>query len=103
MITRGTTPTVVLTVEDFSIAPTDEVHVYFSQNGKMRLEKVSPDVILNTEENKIKIPLSQEDTFALKVGELKMQFRLKTSEGTVVGSEPWYEEVDDIDDNDEVL
>ena len=101
MITRGTTPTISLTVTDFELKDTDVIHLYFSQNGKMRLEKVTPDVTING--NEVITTLTQEDTFALKVGEVKMQFRLKTSGGTVIASGEVYDEVNDVDDEDEVI
>lgn len=101
IITRGTTPTVSLTVTDFEIKDNDIVHLYFSQGGKMRFKKVSPEVIID--ENDIRAPLTQEDTFKLKKGEeVKIQFRLK-ADGIVLASSEIFAEVNDVDDEDEVI
>lgn len=101
MITRGTTPTVSLTVTDFELRDTDIIHLYFSQNGKPRVKKVTPEVTVDGD--KIVTTLTQEDTFKLKVGEVKMQFRLKDINGIVRASGEAYDEVDDVDDDDEVI
>lgn len=103
MIWRGTTPTVVLTVSDFELRSTDEIHVYFSKGRKMLLDKETPSVEIDTENSKIIVPLSQEDTFKLKTGEVKIQCRIKLFGGTVLATSEAYEEVSDIDDNDEVI
>ena len=100
-ITRGTTPTVSLTVTDFEIKDTDKIHLYFSQGGKMRFKKVSPEVIIDG--NEVRVTLTQEDTFKLKKGEeVKIKFRLKADE-TVLASGEIFAEVDDVDDEDEVI
>ena len=101
MIIRGTTPTIALTVTDFDLRDTDTIHLYFSQNNKVRLEKVTPDVTVDGD--KVTTTLTQEDTFKLKAGEVKMQFRLKTASGTVLASSEAYDEVGDVDDKDEVI
>lgn len=100
-IIRGTTPTVALTVTDFELRETDTIHLYFSQNNKQRLEKVTPDV--KVDGNQVVTTLTQEETFALKKGEVKMQFRLKTEGGVVMASGEAYDEVFDVDDKDEVI
>ena len=101
-ITRGTTPTISLTVEDFELYDTDEIHLYFSQGGKMRFKKVSPEVII--EGNTIRTELTQEETYKLKKGEeVKMQFKVKRADEKILPSGETYCEVDDIDDNDEVI
>lgn len=102
VITRGTTPTVSLTVTDFELYDTDEIHLYFSQGGKMRLKKVTPEVII--EGNTIRTELTQEETYKLKKGEeVKIQFRLKRLDGKILPSEETYADVADIDDDDEVI
>lgn len=101
MITRGTTPTVRLNVTDFELKDTDEIYLYFSQDKKMRCKKVTPDVIV--EGTTVKATLTQEDTFKLKKGKVKIQFRLKTASGTVLASSVVYDQVVDVEDEDEVI
>ena len=101
VITKGTTPTINLTVTDFEIQDTDEIHLYFSQRDRMIFKKVTPDVIING--NTVSTILTQEDTFKLKKGEVKMQFRLKSPSGTIMASSEVYAEVKDVDDDDEVI
>lgn len=102
-ITRGTTPTVSLTVKDFEIYDTDVIHLYFSQNDRMRFKKVSGEGV-TVEGNVVKATLTQEDTFCLKKGEqVKIQFRLKRADGGILPSGVIYADVDDVDDNDEVI
>ena len=101
VITKGTTPTISLTVTDFELKDTDEIHLYFSQKNKMKFKKVTPDVIVDG--NTIRTTLTQEDTFNLKKGEVKMQFRLKAQGGTVLASGEVFGEVKEVDDDDEVI
>jgi len=101
MITKGTTPTVALTVTDFELKDTDTIHLYFSQDKKMRFKKVTPDVIVDG--NTVKTTLTQEETFKLKKGKVKIQFRLKTASGTVLASGIAYDQVVDVEDEDEVI
>ena len=101
MITRGTTPTVVLTVTDFELKGTDIIHLYFSQDKKMRFKKVTPDVTVDG--SKVMTTLTQEETFKLKKGKVKIQFRLKTAGGTVLASGETYDQVVDVEDEDEVI
>ena len=70
----------------------------------MLLHKHPQEIIIDPELSAIFIKLSQEDTFALRTGEVELRFRMKVTDGTVFGSEnPVYFEVDDIDDEDEVI
>ena len=101
VITKGTTPTISMMVTDFEIQDTDEIHLYFSQKNKMVFKKATPDVTIHG--NTIRTILTQEDTFKLKKGEVKMQFRLKTQSGTIFASGEVYAEVKDVDDDDEVI
>lgn len=100
-ITRGTTPTISLTLKDFEMEATDQIHLYFSQKKKMRFKKVTPDV--KFEDGKIITTLTQEETFKLKTGEVKMRFRFITEDGVVRASGSAFAEVDDVDDEDEVI
>lgn len=101
IITRGTTPTVSLTVTNFELKDTDIIHLYFSQKNKMKFKKVSPDVIVAG--NIVSTELTQDDTFLLKKGEkCKIQFRVKSGE-TVRASGEIFAEVKDVDDDDEVI
>lgn len=101
MIIRGTTPTISLTVTDFELKDTDIIHLYFSQDKKMRFKKVTPDVIVDG--SNVRATLTQEETFKLKKGKVKIQFRLKTASGTVLASGETYEQVKDVEDEDEVI
>ena len=102
-ITRGTTPTVSLTVTDYEIKATDSIYMYFSQDDKMRFKKVSPEEV-KVEGNVVRAMLTQEDTFKLKKDKkVKIRFRLKTESGIVTASGEIYADVDDVDDNDEVI
>ena len=51
----------------------------------------------------VKTTLTQEDTFKLKKGKVKIQFRLKTASGTVLASSETYDQVKDVEDEDEVI
>ena len=102
-ITMGTTPTIGLTVKDFEIAEDDQIHLYFSQKGKMRFKKVTPDV--QFENGRIITTLTQEDTFKLnaKAGEVKMRFRIINKSGTVYASGEAFADIDDVEDENEVI
>lgn len=102
-ITRGTTPTVSLRVTDYEVQDTDVIHVYFSQNDRMRMKKVSPDGVV-VDGNIIRVTLTQEDTYALKKDEkVKIRFKLKRPDGVILASGETFADIDDVDDNDEVI
>ena len=108
VITRGTTPTVSLTVKDFEVSASDEIHLYFSQKNKMRFKKTSTDNEITVEETaegiKVITTLTQEDTFMLKKGDVKLQFRVKLNgDGPVLASGEVHADVQDVDDDDEVI
>ena len=102
-ITIGTTPIIRLTVKDFEVKDDDQIHLYFSQKGKMKFKKITPEVIY--EDGKIITTLTQEDTFKLnaKAGEVKMRFRLITKDGIVRASGEAFAEIDDVEDENEVI
>ena len=73
----------------------------FLKRKKMRLKKVTPDVVFK--DGKIITELTQEDTFKLKEGDVKMRFRLISKSGVVLASGEAFAEVDDVEDEDEVI
>lgn len=85
-IIRGTTPRITIRVKnDIDLHILTEVWVYISQQNKVKVDKTIDDVSFNYEENKIYVPLTQENTLALKSGEALIQVRALTNGEDALG------------------
>ena len=84
---RGTTPRITAKIKnDIDLHTLVEVWVYISQQNKVKVDKTIDDIIFNYEQHKILVPLTQEDTLALKAGqEALIQIRALTSNDTALG------------------
>ena len=84
---RGTTPTIILHVtnEDFNMENISECHVTI-QNDNGTNKKVFENPTIDVEEKTISVPLSQEDTFSFKYGNINIQARVKLISGSVIAS-----------------
>ena len=86
-LTRGTTPTIGLNIKDeLDLSLVTEVWVYFSQQNKVKIDKTIDDVTIDTENNKITLTLTQEDTLGLKSGDAIFQMRMLLQDGTALAS-----------------
>ena len=88
IMVRGTTPTNTFKLPFYmEIADISEIYVSYSQNGKIKIEKSIGDLIIKYEENLVIVcVLTQEDTLKLSEGKVKIQIRLKTSDGVAMAS-----------------
>lgn len=86
-IIRGTTPVITANVKnDIDLHTLVNVWVYISQQNKTKVDKTFDDIMFNYEQNKILVPLTQEDTLALKAGqEALIQIRALTNNDTALG------------------
>lgn len=83
---RGTTPRITVKVKnDIDLHILTEVWVYISQQNKVKVDKTIDDVSFNYEENKIYVPLTQDDTLALKKGDALIQVRALTNGEDALG------------------
>lgn len=80
---RGTTPTNVYNV-DADLTSASAIYITYQQGGKTIFEKELSDITV--EETKLTVSLTQEDTLALKEGEVRIQIRAKFPDGQVVAS-----------------
>ncbi len=80
---RGTTPTIVVTVTGCDLGMFEKVYFTFLQNGNSIIKKTEDLVI---EGNSVTIKLTQEETLSLQTGDVQLQMRAATAEGTAVAS-----------------
>lgn len=84
---RGTTPTIVITVQtEIDLHQVSEVWIYISQQNKVRVDKQLVDVTFNYEQRIMSVTLNQDDTLALKEGEALFQIRLLLVDGTALAT-----------------
>ena len=86
-IIRGTTPTIVITItNEMDLTTIQKVWIYISQQNKVKVDKLFSDVIIDAENKKILVKLTQEDTLALKSGDALFQIRLLLTDGTALAT-----------------
>lgn len=82
---RGTTPTHEFTIP-FDVSLIDDLRISYEQLGEVKLEKSKKDCVL--EGNTIAFTLTQEETLLfLTHANVKLQVRVKTTDGNVLTSE----------------
>ena len=79
-MTRGTTPTITLTLETMDLTSLKSVYVTFCQSGKM-LTKQSGDEGVDITEHTVSVSLSQEETLRFTPGTVEVQLRGLTNGG----------------------
>lgn len=85
--TRGTTPTIEITVKnEIDFSQVLQVWVYISQMNKVKVDKEITDVTFDQPNNKMTVTLSQEDTLALKAGDALFQIRLLLQDETALAT-----------------
>lgn len=82
-MTRGTTPSYIITIKDLDDLAGNHVEVDIKQ-GAALLQFEDDDVIID--ENTIKITLTQEQTLTLSAGSAKLQVRGIRQDGTAWAS-----------------
>lgn len=81
MISRGTTPTLELTINDESIDLTEMDHVYVTlQNGKNILTK--QDTELTISEHAVEVYLTQAETLAMSSNSTEVQLNWTFDDGS---------------------
>lgn len=91
---RGTTPRLDFYLP-FDVSALTEAYVTFAQNGETVFEKTLDEC--ETEQNKISVKLTQEETLMLHVGStVEIQIRAKTGNGDALASNIMRESADRI-------
>ena len=87
-IIRGTTPTIVITItNEMDLTTISEVWVFISQQNKVKVDKLLPDVQIDTENRKLSVKLEQEDTLNLKANyDTMFQIRMLLNDGTALAT-----------------
>lgn len=80
---RGTTPTIMVTVTGCDMGMFEKVYFTLLQNGNTIIKKTE-DLILDG--NSVTMRLTQEETLSLQTGDVQIQMRAVTAEGTAVAS-----------------
>lgn len=81
---RGTTPTIVITVTGCDMGLFDRVYIAIQQNGNTIVKKMED---VRIEGNTVTLTLTQEETLSLQTGDVQIQMRARTGDGTAVASE----------------
>lgn len=80
---RGTTPTLILSLPVAASTLTSG-YITFARDGQVLLEKTLDDC--TAQDMTLRLPLSQEDTLALRSGMVKLQLRALNASGQAVAS-----------------
>lgn len=83
-MTRGTTPTNTFAV-DVDLREASVIYITYSQWGKTVIEKTISDITV--EEKTLEVELTQEETLALKGGNVEIQIRARFPEGLALASQ----------------
>ncbi len=85
---RSTTPTVRLNVknQDFDMSQIRVCHVTMESENKLN-KLVIEDPIIDVEHRRIQFRLTQEQTLGFNVGNIKIQVKIKLTNGSVISSQ----------------
>lgn len=78
---RGTTPVLAIKVKDADVNDFGSIYVTFEQGDK-ELTKTNADITVDTENNVINVPFTQEDTLFFDKGMVETQIRCLLKDGT---------------------
>lgn len=90
---RGTTPTIVLTVDKISEIEISQLYLSLRQFGNT-IEKTLKDVELKG--NVLYCTLTQEETLSLMKGKVELQIRIKSKSNVAYATNKIYVDVEDI-------
>jgi hypothetical protein len=95
---RGTTPTLKLTIDGISLDLLDKIYVTIEQRGVIELTKTNEDLEIDTENNLIKMRLTEKETFKLHAGNVPMgiQIRATTHDGNAIATTKAMMSIDDV-------
>ncbi|MBE5922046.1 MAG: hypothetical protein E7269_04750 [Lachnospiraceae bacterium] len=85
---RGTTPTHKFTLCNVSLSTLENVRICYTQDDDDILIKTLSDC-MKENDNMLSIKLTQEETNIFRVGECKLQLRVKTLGGQVLSSKQY--------------
>ena len=93
---RGTTPTLTIAVTGIDVSDLKTIKVTFEQRGKI-VTKETADVSVDTENNAISVPFTQEDTLFFGEGFINVQIRGLLADGvTAIASKIKQVSMEDI-------
>lgn len=78
---QGTTPTIVINVNNIDLSELKSVYITFEQDGYLLRKDMSQ---IEIEDDEIRITLTQEETLKFKKGIVNVQLRAITQDGTLV-------------------
>lgn len=83
---RGTTPTIQITISGVQISTLTDIWVTLEQKYGLEMTKKlsAGEIYTEVATNKIRVPLTQEDTLKLKPGTVDIQIRALTNSGGAV-------------------
>ena len=80
---QGTTPTIVINVNNIDLSELKSVYITFEQDGYLLRKDMSQ---IEIEDDEIRITLTQEETLKFKKGIVNVQLRAITQDGLVIAS-----------------
>ena len=80
---QGTTPTIVINVNNIDLTELKSVYITFEQDGYLLRKDMSQ---IEIEDDEIRITLTQEETLKFKKGIVNVQLRAITQDGLAIAS-----------------
>lgn len=80
---QGTTPTIVINVNNIDLSELKSVYITFEQDGFLLKKDMSQ---IEIEDDEIRITLTQEETLKFKKGIVNVQLRAITQDGLAIAS-----------------
>ena len=80
---QGTTPTIVINVNNIDLSELKSVYITFEQDGHLLRKDMSQ---IEIEDDEIRITLTQEETLKFKKGIVNVQLRAITQDGLAIAS-----------------
>lgn len=80
---QGTTPTIVINVNNIDLSELKSVYITFEQDGFLLRKDMSQ---IEIEDDEIRITLTQEETLKFKKGIVNVQLRAITQDGLAIAS-----------------
>lgn len=94
---RGTTPTLHLNISGIPIDTLEDIYVTLHQNSRIKDYTIINDrLILDTENNRITVKLTEKETLALKAEPLYLQMRATTTDDNVIATNKYKITIEDI-------
>ncbi|MBQ0113050.1 MAG: hypothetical protein KBT03_07970 [Bacteroidales bacterium] len=95
MFRRGTTPTVIFTIDNIDFEKVTAIYITIKQ-GNYTINRDNNDIEVSVDEGKLRIKLTQEDTLKLRKGRVMAQVRAIYYDDIAVATDILYDYCVDV-------